>query len=200
MNRLVLATVVLLTAPAMAHAACDGVDNCLGIYFDQGEWTDDCLEPVPFLPVHIYFVLKNCTFDAIGGFEFAWRYAPEPAPLPIVLSAWLPGPEPWIFDYDNIIYGSPQPIVTGGPTVLLDLTVLLLAPITADLQLGPSTPASLPGHGAINEWDNWANIVPLSFGGPVDVEGWTVDGVAQIGDCSTTVEAANWGTIKALFR
>ncbi len=200
MTRLALVIVLLLAGPGLAHATCDGVDNCLGIYFDQGEWTQTCSEGTLWVPFHLYFVLQNCTFDTIGGFEFAWRYAPEPAQVPIIMSAWLPGPEPWISDYDNVIYGSGQPIVTAGPTVLLDFTMVLVAPITADLQLGPSTPASLPGHGAIIDWDDPANLVPLSFGAPVDAEGWTVEGVAEFGDCTVPVEAADWGTIKALFR
>lgn len=200
MNRLAFAMVVLLATPALAMAACDGVDNCLGIYFDQGEWTQTCSDPPLFAPFHVYFVLQNCAFDAIGGFEFAWRYAPAPAQVPLILSAWLPGPEPWIFDFDNVIYGSGQPIVTTGPTILMDLTMLAIAPITADIQLGPSTPANLPGHGAIYDWDDPANIIPLNFGAPVDAWGWTVEGVAQFGDCDVPVETADWGTIKALFR
>ena len=50
-----------------------------------------------------------------------------------------------------------------------------------------------------DHWDgNWDPIWRLET--HVDAEGWTVDGVAEFGDCPTPVEAADWGTIKALFR
>jgi hypothetical protein len=201
MKRLALVIIVLLGAPAVAYAACDGIDNCLGIYFDQDTWTQTCAEPVPWTPFHVYFVLQNCAFDAIGGIDFAWRFDPTPAVPPIVLAAYLPGVEPWITDYYNIIYaiGGP-PVIIEGPFVVLDLTMILVAPFTADLQLGPALPATLPGHGAINDYYDPANIVPLNYGSPVDADGWTVDGVARFGNCSTPVETTNWSTIKALFR
>jgi hypothetical protein len=200
MYRLILVTIMLLALPTMAHATCDGVDNCLGIYFDQGQWTQTCREVSPWEPFHVYFVLQNCTFGAIGGMEFAWRFAPTPAQLPIVLAADLPGLEPWLSDYYNVIYGVGQPIIIDGPFILMDLTLLVGTPFTADLQLGPSTPASLPGHAAINDWYDPANVVPLSFGAPVDADGWTVSGVAKLGDCAVPGEGVDWGTIKALFR
>jgi hypothetical protein len=193
-------TFVLLAMPAMAPAACDGVDNCLGIYFDQGQWTQTCSEVAPWAPFHVYFVLQNCTFEAFGGMEFAWRFAPTPAQLPIVMAADLPGSGEWPPDYYNIIYGVGLPILIDGPFILMDLTLLVSTPFTADLQLGPSTPANLPGHAAINDWYDPANAVPLNFGAPVDADGWTVPGIAKLGDCAVPGKAVDWGTIKALFR
>lgn len=201
MKRLALMSiVVLLVAPVVAQATCDGADNCLGIYFDQGQWTQTCVEPVLFTPFHIYFVLQNCTFEAIGGIEFGWRYAPPPSPTPIITSAVFFGPGPCFGPLYNIIYGMGAPIPIDGPVVIVDFTLILTAPVVTEIQFGPATPASLPGHAAINDWYHPENIVPLDFGAPVDGDGWTIEGVAKLGDCPVPVESAAWSDVKALFK
>lgn len=200
MRSLMLASFALLVLPCASQAACDGADNCLGIYFDEGEWTQNCDEPDLLTMEHVYFVLQNCTFDAIAGYEFGWRYAPEPAQPPLIVGAYLPGMEPWLTDYHNVIYGVWPPLVTTGPVVLMDLTLWHVVSYAGDLQLGPATPATLPGYAALNDYNNLWDIRPLNFGVPVDDEGWTVDGVARFGDCAVPTTTATWGGVKSLFR
>jgi hypothetical protein len=75
-----------------------------------------------------------------------------------------------------------------------------VAPYTGALQLGPATPAALPGHAALADATNPWDIRPLTFGVPIDDEGWTVDGVARFGDCTVGATSATWGSVKSLFR
>ncbi len=196
-------TVVALLACAgsvQATCTCDGVDNCLGVYFDLDTWEQTCLEPNLFVPFHLYFVLQNSTIEELGGFEFSWRLSPLPDVAPIILNAVFPNPYGEFLDNYNIIFGSGLPIPAGEPVILLDLTMITLAILEADLQLGPATPASLPGHGAINDFDNPSYIIPINFPCPVGDDGWTSEGVAQFGDCTVAADRAAWGDIKTLFR
>lgn len=203
MPRLILATAALLACAGLAHAecTCDGVDNCLGVYFDQGLWTQTCLDPVPVgQPFHMYFVLKNSVFDALGGFEFGMRFDPEPIPAMFILSVTYPFPvfiDPGVY---NVHYGSGLPIPATGPVVFMDVLWLALGPVVTIVELGPPTPASLPGHAALNDFYDPANIVAINFPCPVGPDGWTIEPVAQLGQCVTPVEAAAWSRIKALYR
>jgi hypothetical protein len=203
MRKFILVTAALLACASLAHAdcTCSGVDNCLGVYFDQGQWTQTCLFPPPFQLFHMYFVLQNSVFDAIGGFEFSFRFDPPPSVAPIIVSAIFPVAiiDPPI-DPFNVICGSPAPIPATGPVVVMDLTVLPLSSLVTNIELGPSTPASLPGHGAINDFYNPAHIVPINFPCPVGPDGWTIEPVAQLGQCVVAVESVTWSSIKSLYR
>jgi hypothetical protein len=77
-------------------------------------------------------------------------------------------------------------------------------PVATDIQVGPTTPSSLPGHPAIAGGDP-LQILPLAFcGAEPDEHGWSVPGVGALapsGGCGTVaVVGATWGSIKALYR
>ena len=197
---LVLTTMLALAGAGQATSACDGVDNCFGVYFDEGVWEQTCLEPPVNQMFHMYFVLQNRTIESHGGIEFGWRYAPQPSSLPLVVGAAWFGPGPCFPPIYNVMYGVSVPMPVEGPIVILDVTLLIFAPISAHVQLGPSTPDSLDDHAAINDFYNPATIIPLSFGTPVGDDGWTLEGSAYLGDCTVAVEPAVWGDVKSLFR
>jgi hypothetical protein len=197
MTRLALVTVMLLAVPAMAPAACDGVDNCLGVYFDQGAWTQTHLETAVGGLFDMYFVLQNCTADTLSSYEFAWRYSPSLETEPLVVGVEMPSGED-TGDSHNIIHGLWFPLPVDGPVVLLKLTLLAFEPVAAAIELGPSVPASLPGRAALSPW-YYSDLVPMNFGVPASDDGWTVSGVAQL-DCVVPIAFTAWGGVKALFR
>ena len=140
MTRFIVIVAALLATAGLAHAecTCEGVDNCLGVYFDEGQWAVTCLEEPPaYQPLHMYFVLQNSVFDAVGGIEFAWRFDNPPTPAPLVLSATFPPGSGCFIDPVNVMYGVSIPIPATGPVVVMDL---LLSP-------SPSwSPASNSAH------------------------------------------------------
>jgi len=193
--------VFCLALLVLAGTALAG-DNRLGIYFDEDEWTENCHEFAPLDVFDTYFVFRNSTVDALGGFEFAWRLAPDPGAQVLVIALQLPPGAGELFDeYYNLIVGLGQPLIAAdGPVVLARATLMAMAAFEADLQLGPTTPATIPGHAAFNDFYEPSNVQPMTFAGDVDDEGWTTPGVARLGDCTVADEATAWGGVKALFR
>jgi hypothetical protein len=203
MSRFIVVAMALLATAGLAHAecTCEGVDNCLGIYFDEGQWAVTCLEDAPAnVPVHLYFVLQNSVFETIGGLEFSWRFDNPPTPAPFVLGAVFPPGAVCFADPVNVILGLGLPYPITGPLVVMDLTLLPLTNLVSGLELGPSTPATIPGHAALNDFYNPGNIVPINFPCPVGDDGWTTEPVAQFGNCVTPTESETWGSIKSLYR
>lgn len=197
---LFLAITLLATGVAQATCTCEGVENCLGVYFDEGAWNQTCREQAPYAIYHMYFVLQNVPFAAISGIEFAWRMDPEPSTRPIVLNAlfFWPGIE-WS-DPRNVIVGIGTPVPIEGPIPVLDLTLIDLSTYATSIMLGPATPATIPGHAAINDWYQPEHVVPINFPCPVGPDGWTIEGVAEIGHCPVATETTVWGAVKALYR
>ncbi len=172
MPRLILATAALLACAGLAHAecTCDGVDNCLGVYFDQGLWTQTCLDPVPVAqPFHMYFVLKNSVFDALGGFEFGMRFDPEPIPAMFILSVTYPFPvfiDPGVY---NVHYGSGSPIPATGPVVLMDVVWLALGAChhergTRPVDAGDRCPATPPSTTSMTRRTSWPSTSRVRSG------------------------------------
>jgi hypothetical protein len=208
MYRLTMATVLLCAAPAFA--ACDGVENALGVYFDQGSYAENCFEPVPTTPFTMYFVFQHGTLPDFHGIEFSWRFEPQPASAINYGYWWNCGTDLW--DPYNVYLGCWPGLPVSEPLVVLSFSYMLLAPLSAPsfVRVGPPPAQSLPGHAAVAGGDP-LQIIPLNFcddwdGADVtiDADGWTVPGLAAIapaGGCgAVAVVGATWGSIKALYR
>lgn len=73
----------------------------------------------------------------------------------------------------NVVFGSTVPIVATGPVVFLDLYLYPQTSLVTGVYLGPATPATIPGRGAINNYFDPGNIVAINFPCPVGDDGWT---------------------------
>ena len=129
-------------------------------------------------------------------------------PAPFILGTTLPPQALNIGNNYNFIVGLGGGLVTSEATVLVVLNMLALAPVAPNtlLQVGPATPASIPGHAAFNDFTNPANIIPMNFStvmGPADIDadGWVIPGVARMA-CPGPVatESETWSGVKALFQ
>ena len=166
MLRLAPLLVVALTGPAAAEDHCVGHDNCLGVYFDAPVFEENCNTYIPaFSPFHFYFVLKSCSLTAIGGFEFAWLLAPSPGAYMVILGFELPPGASAVPDPYNVIVQLSDPLTVNGPCVLSDAKVMFFAPTNrTGIWVGPSTPASLPGHAVVMDAGDPPAVVPLFVG------------------------------------
>lgn len=206
---LVTAVFLLLASPALA--ACEGVENGLGAYFDQDGYAQNCGEPSGESMFSLYFVLRQPTLPEIRGFEFAWRLSPSPAGLVFVGSVLPPCAESWD-SHNLLVYLMCDPMPLGEATVLAEMHFILLEPLTetAFVQVGPPVGSSLPGHACIWRSDP-PEIAAIGFCDDwdgldieIDAAGWTTPGIAAFapsGGCeSVAVEGATWSTIKTLYR
>ncbi len=191
-----------------AFAIVDDGDSSLGIYFDNaGEI--NCFAPAAAVPFNVYFIMANPEVANMGGFEFGWRFSPEVVPAPFILGTTLPPQALNIGNNFNFIVGLGGGLITSEATVLVTLNMMVLAPVAGGtyMQVGPATPASIPGHAAFNDFNNPANIMPMNFATVdgvdvvVDGNGWVVPGVAKM-SCPGPVatESETWSGVKALFQ
>jgi hypothetical protein len=201
MRRFVIAFVVASFASS-ALAACDGVENALGVYFDQGTYQENCFEPVVGTPFSMYFVLRHGTLPNFAGVAFLWRFSPEPAQL-ITGCVWDCGVDLW--NCREVFLGcEPRPMTDA--IVLVEAQCLLLQPLVAAsfVQAGPygeagvfsSDPEQREPIDFCDDWDDTDVII--------DAEGWPTPGLAAIappGRCGTVaVVGATWGSIKSLYQ
>ena len=193
-------------------AVCDGVENALGVYFDQGTYEENCFEPVVGTPFSMYFVLRHGTLPDFRGIEFSWRFSPEPTSAAhlrlLVGSAGRISGTP-----TTSISGAARPADRANRLVVLSCQLPAMAAAAGPRRSSGSDrrpSPSHPGHAAVAGGDP-LQIVPLNFcddwdGADVtiDADGWTVPGVAAIapaGGCGTVaVVGATWGSIKSLYR
>jgi len=189
-----------------AFAINDTGENSLGVYFDAPDFNMNCLEYQVSVPTNMYFVLANCTEEIIGGFEFAWAFDPDPAGMYFILGTVLPPNALNIGDDHNFIVGIGSPYPSDVATVLVDMSLLFLAPgIIADITVGPSTPASIPGEAAFVSGNSELFAMNFStFDGEFvtrDNLGWVRPGVGAI-PCPApiAVEDASWGSLKAMYK
>ncbi len=187
MKKLLLTLSLVAMMAGSAFAIVDDGVSSLGMYFDNAGNTN-CFAPTPGAPFNVYFIMANPAVANMGGFEFAWRFNPPVVPEPFILGTTLPPQALNIGNNYNFIVGLGGGLVTSEATVLVTLQMLALAPVAANtlVQVGPATPASIPGHAAFNDFNNPANIIPMNFStvvGPIDIDahGWVVPGVAAHG-------------------
>jgi len=194
---LVLVLGLLANGFAQDPVPCDGEPDCLGIYFDDGTWDENCIEPMIAVPFTMYWVLKDVSAAEIGGFDFGWRPDPEFGPEIFILQTSLP-PGCGLFEDYSVQCILATPIPVSGPMLLMSVAMLPIAPELAyDLYLGPSADPMVPGQAVY--LDGAHDPVPLTFAVPVDDEGWSDGPVAKLGDCAVATAPTTWGRMKALY-
>jgi hypothetical protein len=199
-----LLAVLVLSAIAYPAFSCQVVGE-LGVYFDQASFEENTAYPVPGEAFHVYFVLKDCSWGGVAGFEFGWGYNPAPAVLPIITEFVLPPHAINLGTQMNIGVGLGTPLYAPGPLVLVAAGLVLTEPLDCTyIQLGPYNPASCLGQPAVSHPSDAGQIGALTFppyeGMVVNAAGWTVPGVATIG-CPGPVgtQGQSWSAIKALY-
>ncbi len=205
MKKFVILLAVASLMATSAFAIVDDGDDSLGCYFDQA-YEGTCVDLVANTPFNMYFVLANCQFATIGGFEFQWRFNPEPATAPFILTTTLPPQALNLGDSHMFIVGLGTPYSTGEACVLVTLNMLPTSVFdNTDITVGPAQPASIPNHCAFNDGADPGDIQPMNFATldgtdvTIDPNGW-VSSLGRIG-CPGPVasEPTNWSTVKALF-
>ncbi len=191
-----------------AFALVDDGNSSLGFYFDNAG-DINCFAPAPFVPFSAYFIIANPEVANMGGFEFAWRFSPQPASAPIVQNFVLPAQALNIGTQNNVIVGLGNGLLTSEATVLVRIDMILLAAMdpATYVQVGPATPASHPGHAAYNNFANPAEIIDMNFStvngidNTVGTDGWVVPGIAKMScDGPVATESETWSGVKALFQ
>ena len=71
MKKLVILLAMTSLVVGSAFAISDDGTNSLGIYFDE-TYDSNCTALSSNETLNTYWVLANCEFAAIGGFEFQW--------------------------------------------------------------------------------------------------------------------------------
>lgn len=208
MKRILLFSLASLVLSNMAFALSDTGANSLGVYFDPGSFDQNCIE-APFVEVFsMFFVIANCTQSTIGGFEFSWATEPDFTGQVIVLSPILPLQALNIGDNYNFIVGLGTPLATGPATVLVELQLLnIVTDLAAHIRVGPTTPASIPGHTAFVDGIDNSILLPMTYStlDGVDVTldefGWVSPGVGTF-SCPgpVAIEPSSWGSVKTLYR
>jgi hypothetical protein len=206
MKKLIVLLALTCLTSSMAFAINDSGENSLGVYFDLGTFNVNCLDVAASVPANMYFVMANCTEPTLAGFEFGWAFDPDPVGQYFVLASILPPESLNIGTDQNLIVGIGSPIPTDAATVLVEFQLLFLAaPIMADITVGPSVPASIPGESAFVSGDQV--LMPMNystFDGEFvirDSQGWVRPGVGTLGcPAPIAVEEASWGSVKALYQ
>jgi hypothetical protein len=208
MKKLLLALSLVAMMAASASAIVDNGTSSLGVYFNN---TGDinCFAPTPATPFNAYFIMASPAVQNMGGFEFAWRFSPAVVPAPFILATTLPAQALNIGTSSNFIVGLGGGLVTSEATVLVTLNMMVLAAVAPEtyVQVGPASPASIPGHAAFNDFNNPADIRPMNFATvdgvnvTVDGNGWVTPGVAKM-SCQGPIatETQTWSGVKALFQ
>ncbi len=204
MKKLLVFLALTCLFASTASAINDSGANSLGVYFDPN-FDTNCVEYISATPFTMYFVVANCTEEIIGGFEFAWAFDPEPVGQYFILGTVLPPNALNIGDSNNLIVGIGAPYPTDVGTVLVEFSLMILAPgILADITIGPSTPASIPGNAAFVSGDselfamNYSTVDGTFV--TIDNQGWVRPGVGTVGcPAPIAVEDASWGSVKALY-
>jgi hypothetical protein len=204
-----LVIILVMSAGLAGATAADA--SLLGVYFDPDNPQSYCDAQAQFSPFDIYFVLHECPFALLGGFEFAWGWQEDPPGFAaLVTGVELPPVALNIGTDMNLIVGLGYGLATTEATVLAKLTILVTSPLNPHqrifIALGPPTPASIPLHAAFNNYDNPADIRAMDFvwgywdiPAQIEPSGWIYPGVAYLGNCWVPVEATDWGHVKALF-
>jgi hypothetical protein len=205
MTRIALAFALCLAAGTAFALMDDGISS-FGIYVDN---TGDvnCYAPAPFVPFNLYFIIAHPEVANMGGFEFAWRFAPAPAVAPIITAFTLPPDALNIGTPTNVIVGLGSGLITTEATIVASASLIVLSAIPPNtyLQAGPATPASHPLHAAYNNLDDPAEIIDLNFSTVdgvnvvIDAAGWVVPGVFRFSCPGIALESETWSGVKALF-
>lgn len=196
-----LAVILLVLVFNPAFAVVDPDPNSLGVYFDL-EADSNYLEVGPATVFSAYVTLTNPTWDHVLAFEFGYELV-VPSGMEGAIFRLADTLPPYSIDIEwhdplggDYIVGMGLPYPTSEATVLVHWVFLLGLPMTIEYFLGPSSPPSVPDNlPVIMNEDNVLMSVGISSG-DVNLP------VAEVntGHQPVTVQNANWGSLKSLFR
>jgi hypothetical protein len=204
-KRLMFIVLASLAISNMALAITDPAENSLGVYFDEGTFDINCIDIAPNQSFNMFFVIANCEFEYLGGFEFGWAFDPDPAGQYFILSATFPTAALNLGDNQNLLVGYSVPVPTAEATVLVQFVILPLNTFTTDITVGPAVPSSIDGRAVFVDGDV-TTLLPMNFATVdgntviVDPDGWVRPGIGSIpcfGPVAT--EKSSWGSVKSLF-
>lgn len=191
-------------APALANSGA----NALGAFFDD-DGEINCFVPAAYQPFNLYWILTDPALPNLGGFEFAWAYAPEPALPPFILDLTLPEGAVNLGSSSNFIVRLDAGLITSRATTLVTISLMVPDPVRPETYItaGPASPPSVRGLPITRDFTEPSFMVPMTYatvdGDEVIVgeDGWVVPGVARF-SCPGPVaaETATWSGVKALFR
>lgn len=196
-----LAVILLVLVINPAFAVVDPGPNSLGVYFDL-EAESNYLDVDPATVFSAYVTLTDPTWDHVRAFEFGYELmVPSGMEGSIFRLAEILPPcsidiewrDPLGGDY---IIGMGLPYPTSEATVLVQWVFLLIAPMTIEYYLGPSSAPSVPDNlPAIMNDENIIMSVGISSG-DVNLP------VAEVntGHQPVPAQMASWGGVKSLFR
>lgn len=204
MRRLVTAlaslAVVFLLIPSIGLAIELPVESGVGILgivsSEDLESAENFNAVTGGVPFYIYFYVFNeqIASDNLGGVEFSWTCTPAP----IILSMDFPAGGLNIGTNTNIVCGFGLGHLTTNNYARVVRAQLFFAttPPATMVYLGPSTPDSIDGEMAYNDYNNPGDIRvmrPNSVGGLYEnpVYGFNV---------TVATQGETWGGVKALFQ
>jgi hypothetical protein len=221
MKKLISVLMLSLMVAGSASAILDDGHNSLGAYTDAGG-NSNSFAVTTGVPFNIYWVMARPDFTNLGGFEFAWRF--EPNPTNFILSTTMPPGALNIGTPTEMVVGLGLGLITSEATLLVTHQVMILSPATdVVINAGPAPIDSIDGEGAYNNFNdpgdirpfNWSTVAGVDVNGdPIDrnvmrffdvpVEdpnyGWLRFGLAKVnGEGQVATESSTMGNIKALW-
>lgn len=184
---------------AGAGAVIDPAPDRVSIYFD---WNADLASVFvgPSTPFFAYVILTNPSSAEIWGFEFGYTVTPSRAPAQVFrLFSSLPdlavdlgtNVDPLAGDY---VVGLAEPLPGAPAVVLVTWQYMILAPMTLEMQIGPSAVESIPD--GLPAYEAGGTIVPLGLAVACMAPGEALVNT----ECGLAVEATAFGAIKTLYR
>ncbi len=199
--------IFLMQSTTVLGIADDGV-NSLGVYFDDGVFEQVCTDYSPFTTVNLYFVLANCSQSSIGGFEFNWRFEPDPVGQYAIQTVLLPANALNIGNLNNMIVGLGYPYPAGDAAILAIAQIMFFVEdLALDIMAGPTTPASISGWPAFVDGEDFNILLPMTYSTLWPEGGQGLDpssqmiSIGRIG-CPGPVATDNesWDSLKALYK
>jgi len=182
-----------------AFAVVDTGPDIIGIYFDLNAEFGDTFAGVN-VPFNAYVLLTYPTELEIWGFEFSYSFTTCCDPANIFrLANDLPPQSIDLGDNSDTmsgeyVVGMAAPLPAAAVVQLVRWQFLLLAPLTIEMELVPTSTPSLPEN--VPAYEAGGFIVPLFIGG-----GCSGQGAAKVNTtCGLPVEVQSFGKIKALYR
>ena len=148
--KIVLAALLIFLLAGSSVAVVDPDPNSLGVYFDLNADVN-YLDVTPNTEFSAYVMLTNPTWDNILAFEFGYELV-VPAGMEGMIfrlaTILPPTVNPFMFPgflHGDYIYGISSPYPTSVATVLVEWQFLIVAPMTIEFYLGPSSiPSAFP--------------------------------------------------------